>query len=119
MSFTWSCKTHSSQAASSVNNVPEARELYSRPTPSLCSGKNSFKSLLVVHRGNPTVQEWVKQPAPSPGLTMESCCHSRMGGAILLPQQDWEQSVATAGLTAGRVSGEKNTPSAILQEQHR
>ena len=72
----------------------------------------------------------------------QSCCHSRigwsnpvatagLGGAILLPQQDWvEQScchsrigwsnpVATAGLTAGRVSGEKNTPSAILRGQHR
>ena len=46
----------------SVNDVPEARELYSRADSitSLCSGKNSSKlELLVVHRG--------------------SCCHSRIG----------------------------------------
>ena len=52
----------------SVNDVPEARELYSRA--SLCSGKNSSKpELLVVHRGNPVA---------STGLVE----------AILLPQQD-------------------------------
>ena len=56
----------------SVNDVPEARELYSRADSitSLCSGKNSSKpELLVVHRGNPVA---------STGLR----------GAILLPQQD-------------------------------
>ena len=56
----------------SVNDVPEAWELYSRADSitSLCSGKNSSKpELLVMHRGNPAV---------STGLR----------GAILLPQQD-------------------------------
>ena len=56
----------------SVNNVPEARELYSGADSitSLCSGKNSSKpELLVVHRGNPVAS-------------------TGMGGAILLPQQD-------------------------------
>ena len=87
----------------SVNDVPEARELYSRADSitSLCSGKNSSKpELLVVRRGNPVAtaglggaillpqQDWVEQ----------SCCHSRigwsnpvatgLGGAILLPRQD-------------------------------
>ena len=40
----------------SINDVPEARELYSRADSitSLSSGKNSSKpELLVVHRGNP------------------------------------------------------------------
>ena len=56
----------------SVNDVPEARELYSRADSitSLCSGKNSSKpELLVVHRGNPTVS-------------------AGMGEAILRPAQD-------------------------------
>ena len=56
----------------SVNDVPEARELYSRADSitSLCSGKNSSKpELLVVRRGNPVAS-------------------AGMGGAILLPQQD-------------------------------
>ena len=56
----------------SVNDVPEARELYSRTDSitSLCSGKNSSKpELLVVRRGNPVA---------STGLVE----------AILLPQQD-------------------------------
>ena len=72
-SFTRSCETHSSRAACpSVNDVPEARELYSGADSitSLCSGKNSSKpELLVVHRGNPVAS-------------------TGMGGAILLPQQD-------------------------------
>ena len=56
----------------SVNDVPEARELYSGADSitSLCSGKNSSKpELLVVHRANPVA---------STGL----------GGAILCPRQD-------------------------------
>ena len=56
----------------SVNDVPEARELYSQADSitSLCSGKNSSKpEPQGVHRGNPAV---------STGLR----------GAILLPQQD-------------------------------
>ena len=56
----------------SINDVPEAWELYSRADSimSLCSGKNSSKpELLVLHRGNPVV---------SAGL----------GGAILRPAQD-------------------------------
>ena len=56
----------------SVNDVPEARELYSGADSitSLCSGKNSSKpELLVVHRGNPTVS-------------------TGMGEAILRPAQD-------------------------------
>ena len=61
----------------SVNDVPEARELYSGADSitSLCSGKNSSKpELLVMHRGNPVAT-------------------AGMGEAILLPQQDWvEQS---------------------------
>ena len=61
----------------SINDVPEAWELYSRAgsITRLCSGKNSSKpELLVVHRGNPA------------------------GGAILRPQQDW--SVPNPGLPA-------------------
>ena len=56
----------------SVNDVPEARELYSGADSitSLCSGKNSSKpELLVVHRGNPVAS-------------------TGMGEAILLAQQD-------------------------------
>ena len=56
----------------SINDVPEAWELYSRAgsIARLCSGKNSSKpELLVVHRGNPAVS-------------------AGMGGAILRPQQD-------------------------------
>ena len=56
----------------SVNDVPEARELYSRADSitSLCSGKNSSKpELLVMHRRNPVAS-------------------TGMGEAILLPQQD-------------------------------
>ena len=56
----------------SVNDVPEARELYSRADSitSLCSDKNSSKpKLLVAHRGNPAVS-------------------TGMGGAILRPAQD-------------------------------
>ena len=56
----------------SVNDVPEARELYSGADSitSLCSGKNSSKpELLVVHRGNPVAS-------------------AGMVEAILLPQQD-------------------------------
>ena len=56
----------------SVNDVPEARELYSGADSitSLCSGKNSSKpELLVMHRGNPVAS-------------------TGMGEAILLPQQD-------------------------------
>ena len=56
----------------SVNDVPEARELYSGADSitSLCSGKNSSKpELLVVHRGNSAVS-------------------TGMVEAILLPQQD-------------------------------
>ena len=56
----------------SVNDVPEARELYSGADSitSLRSGKNSSKpELLVVHRGNPVAS-------------------TGMGEAILLPQQD-------------------------------
>ena len=42
----------------SINDVPEAWELYSRAgsITRLCSGKNSSKpELLVVHRGNPAL----------------------------------------------------------------
>ena len=56
----------------SVNDVPEARELYSRADSitSLCSGKNSSKpELLVMHQRNPVAS-------------------TGMGEAILLPQQD-------------------------------
>ena len=56
----------------SVNDVPEARELYSGADSitSLRSGKNSSKpELLVMHRGNPVLA-------------------TGMGEAILLPQQD-------------------------------
>ena len=56
----------------SVNDVPEARELYSGADSitSLCSGKKSSKpELLVVHRGNPVAT-------------------AGLGEAILLPQQD-------------------------------
>ena len=56
----------------SVNDVPEARELYSRADSitSLCSGKNSSKpKLLVVHRGNPVAA-------------------AGLGEAILRPAQD-------------------------------
>ena len=56
----------------SINDVPEAWELYSRAgsITRLCSGKNSSKpELLVLHQGNPV-------------------CSAGMGGAILLPQQD-------------------------------
>ena len=63
---------------------------------SLCSGKNSSKPELVVHRGNPVAS-------------------TGMGGAILLPQQDWAEQCCHSrigwsnpvALTAGRVSGEK------------
>ena len=56
----------------SVNDVPEARELYSGADSitSLRSGKNSSKpELLVMHRGNPVAS-------------------TGMGEAILLPLQD-------------------------------
>ena len=56
----------------SINDVPEAWELYSRAgsITRLCSGKNSSKpELLVLHQGNPAVA-------------------TGMAGAILLPQQD-------------------------------
>ena len=56
----------------SINDVPEAWELYSRAgsITRLCSGKNGSKpELLVVHRGNPV-------------------CGAGMVGAILLPAQD-------------------------------
>ena len=67
----------------SVNDVPEARELYSGADSitSLCSGKNTGAILL-------PAQEWLKQ----------SCCHSRIDKSIPVP---------TPGLTAGRVNGEK------------
>ena len=56
----------------SINDVPEAWELYSRAgaITRLCSGKNGSKpELLVVHQGNPV-------------------CGAGMGEAILCPQQD-------------------------------
>ena len=56
----------------SINDVPEAWELYSRAgsITRLCSGKNGSKpELLVVHQGNPV-------------------CGAGMAGAILLPAQD-------------------------------
>ena len=56
----------------SINDVPEAWELYSRADSitRLCSGKNGSKpELLVLHQGNPV-------------------CGAGMAGAILLPQQD-------------------------------
>ena len=56
----------------SINDVPEAWELYSRAgsITRLCSGKNSSKpELLVVHQGNPV-------------------CGAGMAEAILLPAQD-------------------------------
>ena len=56
----------------SINDVPEAWELYSRAgsITRLCSGKNGSKpELLVLHQGNPV-------------------CGAGMAGAILLPQQD-------------------------------
>ena len=56
----------------SINDVPEAWELYSRAgsITRLCSGKNSSKpELLVLHQGNPAVA-------------------TGMAGAILLPEQD-------------------------------
>ena len=61
----------------SINDVPEAWELYSRAgsITRLCSGKNSSKpELLVLRQGNPALtQEWPEQ----------SCCHSRIEAAIL------------------------------------
>ena len=66
------CETHSLPFVVSVNDVPEARELYSRADSitSLRLGKNSSKpELLVVRLGN---------PVPTPGLS----------GAILCPHQD-------------------------------
>ena len=63
----------------SINDVPEAWELYSRAgsITRLCSGKNSSKpELLALHQGNPAV--WPEQ----------SCCRSRIEAAILSPQQD-------------------------------
>ena len=56
----------------SINDVPEAWELYSRAgsITRLCSGKNSSKpKVLVVHRGNPAVATGLSE-------------------AILRPQQD-------------------------------
>ena len=109
----------------SVNDVPEARELYSRADSitSLCSGKNSSKPAARSAPGQSCCQRrnGGSNPVATAGLTMaillpqqdwveQSCCHSRIG---------WSNPVATAGLTAGRVSGEKNTPSAILRGQHR
>ena len=99
----------------SVNDVPEARELYSGADSitSLCSGKNSSKpELLVVHRAILlSAQEWVKQSCAQPRIDNGNpVATAALGGAILLPQQDWvEQScchsrigwsnpVATAGL---------------------
>ena len=64
----------------SINDVPEARELYSRADSitSLSSGKNSSKpELLVVQACCQRRSGW-SNPAPSPGLT----------GAILRPAQD-------------------------------
>ena len=58
----------------SINDVPEAWELYSRAgsITRLCSGKNSSKpELLVLHQGNPV-----------------SGCRSRIEAAILCPTQD-------------------------------
>ena len=69
----------------SVNDVPEARELYSGADSitSLSSGKNGSKpELLVLHRGNPVASAGltgaILLPAQSAGLT----------GAILCPAQD-------------------------------
>ena len=67
----------------SINDVPEAWELYSRAgsITRLCSGKNGSKpELLVCIRAILCVaQEWPEQ----------SCCHSRI---------DWGNPVATTGL---------------------
>ena len=72
--MTWP-STRSSEtrfAVLSINDVPEAWELYSRAgsITRLCSGKNGSKpELLVVHPGNPV-------------------CGAGMAEAILLPAQD-------------------------------
>ena len=55
----------------SINDVPEAWELYSRAgsITRLCSGKNGSKSeLLIVHRGNP-VATGLSEAILRPGLT--------------------------------------------------
>ena len=59
----------------SINDAPEAWELYSRAgsITRLCSGKNSSKPELLVPQ-----QDWPEQ----------SCCRSRIEAAILSPQQD-------------------------------
>ena len=69
--MTWP-STRSSDFLVSINDVPEAWELYSRAgsITRLCLGKNSSKpELLVLHQGNPVRG-------------------AGMAGAILLPQQD-------------------------------
>ena len=61
----------------SINDVPEAWELYSRAgsITRLCSGKNSSKpELLVVHRGNPAVSARRQSCA----LKLQSCAQHRI-----------------------------------------
>ena len=89
----------------SINDVPEARELYSRADSitSLSSGKNSSKpELLVVHRGNPAVS------AGMGGAIL------RLTGAILRPEIRLRYF---ARKTHHRTSAEG--PSAMPSLQHR
>ena len=69
----------------SVNDVPEARELYSGADSitSLRSGKNSSKpELLVMHRGIPVATAGLGEAIllPRQDCQGQSCCHARIDG---------------------------------------
>ena len=87
----------------SVNDVPEARELYSGADSitSLRSGEEQFQARAARDApGHSCCQRRIggSNPVAAAGLTRQSCCHARIVKG---------NPVATPGLTAGRVSGEK------------
>ena len=88
----------------SINDVPEAWELYSRAgsITRLCWGKNGSKpELLVVHRGNPVCGAGMAAAmVASAGLRLQSCAQHRIDWAILRPTQDCQARARWTGWTS-------------------
>ena len=86
----------------SVNDVPEARELYSRADS--ITRNSSIPELLVVHRGNPVATAGLGGAILLPIEWSNPVATAGLGGAILLPQQDWVEQSCVMGFSGNPVA---------------